>query len=209
MTAKLAFVGFGDLGRQIHDMVLEEEPATPSEIAIFDDSVKNAHPFAAYEDDAFASAKFFVCLGYHHLPLKRTIMDQLSARGRRMPSFVHPRAFVHASVKLGEGVIVYAGSVIDRNCVIGRGTLLNNSDVIAHDTKIGDASWLGPGVTLSGKVSIGHCAFLGSGTTVSNGISIGDNAIIGLATAVTRDVLSAQSVIGNPMRVLPKPLKLT
>jgi acetyltransferase-like isoleucine patch superfamily enzyme len=37
---------------------------------------------------------------------------------------------------------------------------------------------------------------------------VGTGAIIGLGTAVTKDVPPAASVIGNPMRVLSKPLKL-
>jgi acetyltransferase-like isoleucine patch superfamily enzyme len=43
---------------------------------------------------------------------------------------------------------------------------------------------------------------------VSNDITIGPGVIVGLATAVTKNVDAGVSVIGNPMRVLERKLRL-
>jgi sugar O-acyltransferase (sialic acid O-acetyltransferase NeuD family) len=213
---KLAFIGFGDLGHYIRDLVIEAPDVVgpgPYEIVIFDDGLHNAgvqgaHAFQRYADQEFASAKFFVCLGYRHLKIKLEIVDKLLSLGRELPSYVHPSAYVHPTVKLGAGSFVYPGCNIDRNTTVGRGTWITNCDVIAHDCLIGDACWFGASVTLSGKVVVGSRTFIGSGATLSNALTIGDDALIGLSSCITKNVSSGQSVIGNPMRVLERPLKL-
>jgi sugar O-acyltransferase (sialic acid O-acetyltransferase NeuD family) len=208
---KLAFVGYGDLGRYIEAMVTELTPASTT--AYFDD---NAHrtgspgavPFAAHTSDDFKDFRFHVCIGYKHLSLKTRLIDRLVELGRDVPCFAHPNAYVHRSAQVGHGAMIYAGCTVDQNTRIGRGALLNNGVVVAHDSAVGDGCWLGPGVTLSGHVTIGACSFVGSGTTVTNHVEIGAGATVGLATAVTKHVAAGVTVIGNPMRVLDRALQL-
>lgn len=203
---KLAFIGYGALGRYIEEMITEAEPA--SDTVRFDDQHPGALPFSRHDSDEFSDFRFFVCLGYKHLKRKRQIIDRLVTLGRSVPHFVHPSAYVHPSVTLGPGTMVYPGCSVDRNTVVGRGVWLANADVIAHDCAIGDCCWFGASVTLSGHVTVGACTFIGSGATVANDVAIGAGSIIGLCTAVTRAVGDELSAIGNPMRILERPLKL-
>lgn len=209
---KLALVGYGALGQQIEGLVTEATPASTT--VCFDDNAHRtggpgAFPFAAHTNDDFEDFSFYVCLGYKHLRLKQQIIDRLVELGRNVPCFVHPNAYVHRSVKIGAGSVIYAGCTVDRNTRLGRGVLLNNGVVVAHDGSIGDGCWFGPGVTLSGKVTVADGTFIGSGATVANDLAIGANAIIGMSTAVTKHVGDNASAIGNPMRILGRPLKLT
>ena len=208
---KLALVGHGALGRQIEGMITDATPA--GETVYFDDhdhraGIPGAFPFAAHTGDDFKDFTFYVCLGYKHLGLKKQLVDRLVELGRDVPHFVHPNAYVHRSVQIGAGSMIYAGCTVDRNTRLGRGVLLNNGVVVAHDCSIGDACWFGPGVTLSGVVTVAESTFIGSGATVSNDLSIGANVVIGLSTAVTRNLGDNVSAIGNPMRILERPLEL-
>ncbi len=208
---RLAIIGYGALGRQIEGTITDETPAQTT--VYFDDNahrdgVAGAVPFAAHTSDDYAGFSFYVGLGYKHLGLKQKIIDQLLEVGRVVPHFVHPRSFVHRSVKIGAGSIIYAGCTVDRNTAIGRGVLLNNGVVIAHDGTVGPACWFSPGVTLSGEVTVGERTFVGSGATIANNLEIGSDVVIGLSTAVTKPVEAGQTVIGNPMRVLARRLTL-
>jgi sugar O-acyltransferase (sialic acid O-acetyltransferase NeuD family) len=210
---KLAFIGFGDLGRYVCDTIRDVHSVADEDLVYFDDNLhKSAAPgafaFQDYANDAFADHDFYVCLGYRHLRLKNQIVERLVALGRRVPSFVHRSSYVHPTVKLGPGSWIYPGVNIDRNTVIGRASWIANGDVIPHDCSIGHGCWFGASVTLSGKVTVGDCTFIASGSTVSNDIRIGEGVIVGLATAVTKSIDDGKSVIGNPMRVLDRPLKL-
>lgn len=210
---KLALIGFGDLGEYVKDMITEFHPVEDDQIAYFDDNLfksgaANAFPFEDYVDERFKAHHFYLCLGYKHLKIKNEIISRLLALGRNVPHFVHPSSWVHPSVRIGNGSFVYPGCSIDRNTTIGRGTWITNADVIAHDCIIGDCCWLGATVTLSGKVSVAQNTFIGSGTTVANDVHVGANVIIGTGAVVTKDIGDNQSAIGNPLRVLDRPLEL-
>jgi len=203
---KLALIGYGALGRNIEAMITEAEPS--GQIVYFDDQAAGAQPFHTHDSEEFADFRFFVCLGYKHLNLRKQILDRLVALGRSVPHFMHPSSYVHPSVTIGHGSVIYPGCCIDRNTTIGRGVSLLNGTVIAHDGSVGDACWFGPGVTLSGHVTIGERTFVGSGSAVANDVEIGSGVIIGLATAVTKHLGDNVSAIGNPVRILARPLKL-
>jgi sugar O-acyltransferase (sialic acid O-acetyltransferase NeuD family) len=210
---KLAFVGYGALGRYIEATVKESESVVPSEVVYFDDAlhrtgVPHAFSFDVLSSQDFREHRFYVCLGYKHLIRKQQIVDQLLELRRDLPSFVHASSYVHPSVKIGAGSFIYPGCSLDRGTTIGNGTWITNADVIAHDCVIGDCCWFGATVTLSGHVKVGNATFLGSGTTVANDVHVGSRVIVGTATAVTKNIADDASAIGNPMRILDRPLRL-
>lgn len=210
---KLAFIGYGALGRYIEAMITESLPAPPDATVYFDDkrhqaAAPSSLPFAAHTSQDFHDFQFYVCLGYKHLKVKKQVIDRLLELGRTVPHHVHPSAYVHPSVHIGSGSMIYPGCSIDRNAKIGNATWITNASVVAHDSTIGDACWLGATVTVSGHVTVGDSTFIASGTTIANDIAIGAHAIIGVATAVTKNVADHSSVIGNPMRILDRPLRL-
>lgn len=210
---KIALIGYSDLGRYIREMLLEAYDLSAEDFIYFDDhafenSVQGSYPFTDYMNDKFSKLDFYVCLGYKHLKIKNTIISQLVGAKRNVPNFIHSSSYVHPSVTIGAGSFIYPGCNIDRNTVIGRGVWIANGDIIAHDCKIGDCCWFGASVTLSGKVTIAENNFIGSGTVISNDVLIGSGNIIGLGTVVTKNLSDNLSVIGNPMRILDKPLTL-
>jgi sugar O-acyltransferase (sialic acid O-acetyltransferase NeuD family) len=204
-------IGFGELGQQLHTMLREANPN--DEIVVFDDQNSSgggtpAFPLWDFQTERFEGLTFFVCLGYGWLPLKLQILRTLAKGGRAMGRFVHRTAYVNPTATLGPGTVVYPLGNVDKNVVVGAGVLVNNSVVISHDTRIGDACYLSPGVVVSGFVTIGDTCFLGSGSVVCNKTTIGDGALIGIGTVVSRNVAAGASVIGNPMRVLARPLRI-
>jgi sugar O-acyltransferase (sialic acid O-acetyltransferase NeuD family) len=211
--AKVALIGFGELGRYTRT-VLDEYLSVAWESSVFFDDAyhrsgaPNAFPFAEHTDARFADHRFYVCLGYKHLAAKASIVSRLVELGREVPSFVHPSSWVHPSVALGHGTFLYPGVNIDRSCVIGDATWLSNGTIIAHDSVVGPGCWFGASVTICGKVTVGARTFLGSGAVVSNDVTVGSDVVVGLATAVTKSVADGASVIGNPMRVLDKKIAL-
>jgi len=211
---KLAFIGYGALGRYMEGMITDDHPVAVNDVIYFDDHLQRsgdarARPFDAYHHDEFADHRFFVCLGYKHLKLKHQIIDRLVGLGRAVPHFVHPSSYVHPSVSIGPGAMIYPGCSVDRETTIGRGAWLANADVVAHNCTIGDCCWFGASVTLSGEVTVGAHTFVGSGSVVANQLAIGTGAIVGLGTCVTKPVPDHASVIGNPMRILERPLRLS
>lgn len=212
---KAAFIGFGDFGQQIFS--LAELILEPEEIVVFDDTCVNkspsigfqAFPFQEYSNPRFKEYDFFVCLGYKHLKTKQNIIHELKEKGYRLPALIHPTCYVSPRATIGEAVYMYPMSNVDKNAIIGSGTLLNNSVTVSHDTQIGEACYLCPGVTTAGFIEIGDRTFIGSGSVIANGLKIGQDAIIGVGSVITKSVQEGASAIGNPMRILSKPLILS
>jgi sugar O-acyltransferase (sialic acid O-acetyltransferase NeuD family) len=200
---KIAFIGYGELGRQIHAFI--QQSGSITEVIFFDDVLyaqkpDNAFPFASYSDEDYKDCLFIVALGYKHLPVKQKIMARLSETKRKIFSFVHPACFLNSSAIIKEGAFLYPMCNIDKDAQVGAGTLLNNSVVVSHNSVIGDCCYVSPGVVISGNVNIGACTFIGSGTVVTNDVKIGNHVVIGVGTVVTKDIPDNSVVIGNPMK---------
>lgn len=208
----IGVIGFGALGRQV--LGLLSVTHKPGRVVFFDDPLhakraENSYPFDSFLDPDFTDLDFYVALGYRHLARKTEILRQLRAANRRTPSLVHPSCHVGPGCRIGEGCLIYPLCNLDQDVEIRDGVLLNNSVVVSHDSCVGESAYLAPGVVLAGHVTIGEAAFLGLGARVANHRSIGARARIGIGTVVTRDVPDDGSAIGNPQRLLERPLELT
>jgi sugar O-acyltransferase (sialic acid O-acetyltransferase NeuD family) len=202
---KLAFVGYGELGKQLE--VFAKQLLKPTEIIVFDDNcvaegLPNAFRFDEYLDDQFTDFAFIIALGYKHLQKKKEIFEALIQQSRNFPSLIHPTAFVAESAIIEDGVYIYPMCNIDKNVTIGLGTLLNNSVTVSHDTQIGACSFLAPAVVTSGFVSMGDCNFIGTGSVISNNIKVGSNVKIGIGSVVNKNIPDNVSAVGNPVRII-------
>lgn len=115
---------------------------------------------------------------------------------------IHPLAVLASGVKLGEGVQVMAGAVIQTGSSIGCNSIINTRSSVDHDCVIGDHVHIAPGVTLSGGVKVGKMVHIGTGATVIQGISIGENSVIGAGAVVLGDLPSGVTAFGIPARVV-------
>lgn len=87
----------------------------------------------------------FVAIGSE--PVRRRLMDSLQQRGWRLPSVVHPHAWVSPDAVLEDGVFVAAGCVVEAACRIGRGAIVDIGVLIDHESRIEPFSHLrAPGV---------------------------------------------------------------
>lgn len=115
---------------------------------------------------------------------------------------VHPRAFVHPSVSIGKGTVVFAGAVIQPDVVIGEHCIVNTKAAIDHDCVMGDYAHVGPGTCLAGEVSVKEGAFLATGGVAIIGRSIGKWSIVGAGGVVTKDIPDNVTAVGVPAKVI-------
>lgn len=117
-------------------------------------------------------------------------------------TLVHPRASVAASVRLGEGTVVFAGAVVQPDVHLGRHVIVNTSASVDHDSRLGDWVHIGPGAHLAGNVTIGEGTFLGIGSRVIPGVRVGDWSTIGAGSTVIDGLPSKVTAVGTPARVI-------
>lgn len=120
--------------------------------------------------------------------------------GIQMPHFLHPKAFLANTAKVGVGSQVYGFACVSAAATIGDATIINHCAYIGHECLIGDGVHVGPGAKLNGEVEVDDFAFIGTGAIVLPRLKIGRGAIIGAGSVVTKSVDDGAVVMGNPAR---------
>ena len=139
-----------------------------------------------------------VVLGLGNNVTRQAIAQRYAASNWQ--TFVHPHAFVHPSVKLGKGTVVFAGAVIQPDVVIGDHCIINTGATVDHDCVIGDYVHLAPGVHLAGNVRMGEGVFMGIGSVVIPGIEIGKWTEVAAGSVVVKSILARKKVMGVPAK---------
>jgi sugar O-acyltransferase (sialic acid O-acetyltransferase NeuD family) len=116
-------------------------------------------------------------------------------------SVIHPSVIILSTdVKIGEGSIICAGSVITTNVVIGKHSQLNLHTTVGHDTTINDFFTSAPGAKISGNCTIGECVYIGTNASVREKIRICPNVTIGMNSTVVKDINESGIYVGLPSK---------
>jgi UDP-perosamine 4-acetyltransferase len=129
-----------------------------------------------------------------------TLARRLEGMGFTLVNAVHPHALLSPSVRLGSGIAIMAGVVINADAAIGDHAIVNTRAGIDHDCRIGEAAHIAPGATLAGGVTVGARAFVGAGSAVIPQIEICADAVIGAGASVVRAILEPGVYVGAPAR---------
>ena len=136
--------------------------------------------------------------------VRKRVQREVAQAGFGLPALVHPRAFVDPTAKLGGGVQVMAGAVVQPGAVIGEGCLINTGACVDHDVALGAFVHVAPGAVLAGGVIVEDGAVIGPGAVVSIGRRIGAVALIAAGAVVLDDVAAGARVAGVPARLIGK-----
>ena len=203
---RLAIIGSGDLGQQIAYHALNDGHFEP--IGFFDDfedknTFKHGLRVLGKISDAIESFEknefdvIIIALGYHHFHAKEEIFNTLKDV---IPfgSIIHSSAYIDKSCKIGKGVFIYPGCVLDMNVEVKDNAVLNVGCIIAHDSIIGKHSFLSPSVKLAGFVKVGQKVSLGIGTIVIDNIKITNNVKTGGGAVVIKNIEESGLYLGIP-----------
>jgi len=202
-TSPLVVFGAGGHGKVVLDaalragmavaMVVDDRPQTDRLLGI---RVIDA---ATQEWRELRPFQFVVAVGEN--ADRERIFYQLKARGGVPINIIHPGATVASSARLGRGIAVCAGAVINPGADIGLNCIVNTCASVDHDCVVGDHVHLCPGVHLAGSVTVGSGTMIGTGAVVLPGLEIGKGCVVGAGAVVNRDLPPGVVAFGVPARV--------
>jgi len=111
---------------------------------------------------------------------------------------VHPLAHIASDVKIGNGNLIQAQSIINVGVVLGNHINIGIGAKIDTSTKVGNFVQIGMGANIGADVEIAEGAFIGAGVTLISGIKIAENARIGAGSVVIQSIEEGETFFGNP-----------
>ena len=140
---------------------------------------------------------FVLALGDNKL--RRKLMSHIN--GVTWATLVHPKAYVHPSVSIGQGTVIFAGALIQPSAEIGQHVIVNTGAIVEHDCRVGSWAHIASGARLAGEVEVGEGTLLGAGGVVIPGKRIGRWSVVGAGSVVTRDIPDFSLAYGVPAKV--------
>lgn len=125
----------------------------------------------------------------------------VEALGFELVNAVSRHAVLSRSVRIGAGVAIMPGAVINSASQLQNCAIINTNASVDHDCVIGTGVHVGPGCALAGKVKVGDGSFLGIGARVIPGVSIGAWATVGAGAVVLADLPDGVTAVGVPARI--------
>jgi|ERR1035437_1525405 sugar O-acyltransferase (sialic acid O-acetyltransferase NeuD family) len=147
---------------------------------------------------------FCIAIGNPHGRVRMKLHEKLVNEGLKPVNLIHPSAIIADNVKLGDGVQIMAGAVIQPNVIIGNQCIINTKASVDHDCILSDGVEITVGATLCGNVYMETNSWICAGATVLPRIKIGQNSIIGAGSVVTKDMPPNVIAYGVPARVIRK-----
>ena len=118
----------------------------------------------------------------------------------RLVSVIHPDASVSVHAEVGAGCFLAARSVVAPRARLGIGVIVNHGAVVDHDVEVGDFCHIAPNATLGGDVRLGIRVLIGAGASVLPGLEICDDATIGAGSVVDTSITQVGVYAGLPAR---------
>ena len=120
--------------------------------------------------------------------LRRKIFDKFCHSGYEFLTVVSDLAVVSSFCKLGMGVQIMPGAIINADSNIGDNSIVNSGAIVEHDCNLGHNNHIAPGAVLSGGVVTGSNVHVSTGAKIIQSISIGDHAVIGAGATLTQNI---------------------
>lgn len=112
---------------------------------------------------------------------------------------IHPSVIIGKNVRLGLGVVMMAGVIVNPLAKIGNFTFFATGCQIEHDCVIEDYASVSAGSVMGGYVKIGKFSAVTLGVTILDRLTIGENSVIGSGSLVLKNIPDNVLAHGNPI----------
>lgn len=207
----IILLGAGDHAKVLLDILLEQgenviglaDKSIPKETLIYGIPViGDDNAVLQYKTDAVELVNGIGSIG--DTSLRRKVFESLKEKGYKFKTVIHSSAIISKRSKIGEGVQLLAGSIVNTEAEIGDNTIINTKSSIDHGCVIGKHCHIAPGCSFSGCVKIGDGTHVGTGSVIIQGITIGNNVLLGAGSVVVKDIEDNSKAYGVPAKMKKK-----
>jgi sugar O-acyltransferase (sialic acid O-acetyltransferase NeuD family) len=130
------------------------------------------------------------------------LIESLGIPDERYVTFIHPRAYVAPTVKLGVGCVVLANATISPGTTLGKNCRVMANAMIGHNNIIGDYCFFAASSCTGAHLKIGNGVFVSLNATLREFLTIRDYSTIGMGAVLLNDTETNEIWVGNPAKIL-------
>ena len=194
---KKAIIGAGGFGREVKALLLDNNPNEIIDFFVDDLYVDEfTNPISSLD---FNEYEVIVAIGDPNARMR--IINTLPEETRYFTA-IHKSVQVldPSTIKIGEGSIICANTILTTNINIGKHAHLNLATTIGHDTNVGHFFTTAPGAKISGNCMIGDRVYVGTNASIKEKLIIYSDVTIGLNAGVVKNILEPGVYVGVPAR---------
>ena len=204
---KIVIAGYGGFAREIKfliDRINKETPLWDFCGYVVDDDIAG-DVFGNDEYICNMKEKISVVIAVGSSELRKKIYNLYQENPNILfPNIIDPSVIMADDIKMGQGNIICAGSILTTGITLGNFDVINLHNTIGHDSVIADYVTINPGCSISGNVTIGYCSNIGTGTRVIQGISIDEKVVTGAGSVIIDHITEGSTAVGIPARTIKK-----
>lgn len=144
-------------------------------------------------------SRAFIAIGANDT--RSALAEKCIEQGYTLINAISPRSYISRYSKLGKGVAVMPGAIINTDVVIEDVAIINTGATIDHDCNIGKAVHVGPQCALAGNVTVGTGTLIGIGAVIIPNITIESGVTVGAGSVVIDHIPANSKVVGVPARI--------
>ena len=119
--------------------------------------------------------------------LRKSIYDQVRAKGYPFISYVSSKATVFPGAVIGDNCFILEDNTIQPFTPIGNNVVMWSGNHIGHHGVIKDHVFFTSHVVLSGHCIVEPFCFFGVNATIRDGLYIAEGTLVGMSACVTKD----------------------
>ena len=163
---RLIILGAGGYGKTVADVAAQ---LGYEEIAFLDDQRTGENILGVCEEfSKYADGKTEMYPAFGNNEYRMRWLKRLLGAGIPVPSFIHPRAYVSPTAKVGTGSVVLPMAVVNTGVTVEKGCIINIGALVDHDSVIGEGTHLAPGAIVKAENRIRPGSKIDSGMVIEN-----------------------------------------
>lgn len=135
-----------------------------------------------------STVSFFVPMSHRRMNLlRKSIYEQVKAKGYLLISYVSSKATVFPNTPIGDNCFILEDNTIQPFTSIGNNVVLWSGNHIGHHSVIKDHVLFTSHVVLSGHCIVESFCFLGVNATIKDGVHLAEGTLVAMSASVTTD----------------------
>jgi sugar O-acyltransferase (sialic acid O-acetyltransferase NeuD family) len=116
--------------------------------------------------------------------VRERLHAQVRAAGFALATIRHPTAIVAPSSVIGPGCALMAGSVVGTEARLGEGVIVNSGSVVDHHCGIEDFGHVGTNACMAGGSVLGRRAWMQAGASLAYGVRVAADRVLAAGEAL-------------------------